>query len=379
MCPNTCWRFSVPTRTRYSPSPPASREPQVLRPSKSPTLVISSPHWLASRLITFTPSAAPSSMAETGERKCTCVSAVTQPCSRQGRTFSSLDLDLLRLGRDLDDLAHRPDLEAFGDLDVDLAQRQLDQRLAVDVGAGVGTGQVVPVQDVGEVHAVILEPGRVEDAVAVHRRQVFAPFAVDVQLDRHRPAAAALDDAQRDRLLGGRDRADGASGAVPSKSAPSTSDTGITRLPSGREVETGFRVGGVLDQDLAGGKLRQLVVVALLPGVVRVDQARRGRDHLPQIELDLLEQAHPRPGPAGRFRPPGSTRRALRRGCQRKGSSATSPAEMAEITTAPAAGSKRKPAISFLGMGVLPGPQPVHPRAIIRGHDARLAPAPRWP
>ena len=27
-------------------------------------------------------------MAETGERKCTCVSAVTQPCSRQGSTFS---------------------------------------------------------------------------------------------------------------------------------------------------------------------------------------------------------------------------------------------------------------------------------------------------
>ena len=24
MCPSTCWRFSVPTRTRYSPSPPAS-------------------------------------------------------------------------------------------------------------------------------------------------------------------------------------------------------------------------------------------------------------------------------------------------------------------------------------------------------------------
>jgi len=89
MWPKTCCRFSVPTRTRYSPSPPASREPQVVWPSKSPTLVISSPHWLASRLTTFTPSPAPSRSAEAGERKWTWVSAVTQPRSRQGSTFSS--------------------------------------------------------------------------------------------------------------------------------------------------------------------------------------------------------------------------------------------------------------------------------------------------
>ena len=56
MCPSTCIRFSVPTRTRNSPSPPKSRAPNVVRPSKSPTLLNISPHWLASRLTTLTPS-----------------------------------------------------------------------------------------------------------------------------------------------------------------------------------------------------------------------------------------------------------------------------------------------------------------------------------
>ena len=130
--------------------------------------------------------------------------------------------------------------------------------------------------------------------MAVDRRQVFARFAVDVQLDRHRPAPAALDHAQRDRLLGGRDRMDGAVGrrAV----VTGAFDLGYRDHPAAGgagEVEAGFRVRGVLDQDLAGGKFRQLVVVALLPGVVRVDQPRGGGDHLPKIELDLFEQPVP--------------------------------------------------------------------------------------
>ena len=41
----------------------------------------------------------------------------------------------------------------------------------------------------------------------------------------------------------------------------------------------------------------------------------------------------------------------MRRGCQRSGNSTTSPAEMAEIMTVPAIGSKRKPVIVFSGWG----------------------------
>ena len=89
MCPSTCIRFSVPTRTRNSPLPPKSRAPKVVAPSKSETLLNISPHWLASRLTTFTPSAAPSSSAVCGLRKWTWVSAVTQPRSRQRNTRSS--------------------------------------------------------------------------------------------------------------------------------------------------------------------------------------------------------------------------------------------------------------------------------------------------
>ena len=127
--------------------------------------------------------------------------------------------------------------------------------------------------------------------MAVNRRQVFARLAVDVQLDRHRPASAALDHAQRDRLLGGRDRMDGAVGRrAVGTSAFDLGDRDHPAAGGAGEVETGFRVRGVLDQDLAGGKLRQLVVVALLPGIVRVDQPRGGGDHLPKIELDSFEQ-----------------------------------------------------------------------------------------
>ena len=56
-------------------------------PSKSPTLLNISPHWLASRLTTLTPSAAPSSSAVCGLRKWTWVSAVTQPRSRQRKAL----------------------------------------------------------------------------------------------------------------------------------------------------------------------------------------------------------------------------------------------------------------------------------------------------
>ncbi len=66
--------------------PPRSEAPNVLRPSKSPTLLNISPHWLASRFTTLTSSALPSSCAVAGLRKCTCVSAVTHPRPRQSST-----------------------------------------------------------------------------------------------------------------------------------------------------------------------------------------------------------------------------------------------------------------------------------------------------
>ena len=79
---------------RPHPDKPFPVSPELLRaerrfPSKSPTFAINSPNWVASTLTTLTPSAAPSSSAVGGDRKWTCVSAVTQPSSRQWRAFSS--------------------------------------------------------------------------------------------------------------------------------------------------------------------------------------------------------------------------------------------------------------------------------------------------
>ena len=116
----------------------------------------------------------------------------------------------------------------------------------------MGTDQVIPVEDVGEVDAVVLEPGRVEDAMAVDRRQILAGFAVDVEFDRHRPPLAALDDAQRHRLLGGRDRMDGAVGRrTVVTGAFDVSDRDHPAAGGASEVEAGCRVRGVLDQHLA--------------------------------------------------------------------------------------------------------------------------------
>ena len=293
-----------------------------------------------------------------------------------GQDLLQLDFDLLRLGRDLDDFPHRPDLEALGDFDIDLPQRQLDPRFTVDVGAGVGTGRIIPVQDVGEVDAVVLEPGRVKDTMAVDRRQVFASLAVDMQLHRHRMPPAALDHAQHDRLLGRRDRKGSAVGYHAAGS--SAFHLGYRDDPAAvcvEEVETGLWMRGVLDQNFAVRQLRKLVVVAVLPGVVRVDQARRRGDHLSEIELDLFQQPilvqlrseglplgqgqtglAPRP-PAQRdlANVPGGDRRDQDRAGERLEAKADD---------------------RFLGIRVLPGPQPVHPRAVICGRDARLTPAP---
>ena len=239
----------------------------------------------------------------------------------------------------------------------------------------MGAGALGPVQDVGKVHAVILEPGRVEDAVAVDRRQVLAPFAVDVQLDRHGPAAAALDHAQRDGLLW-RARRAGAGCRTP---ASSTAETGMTWLPDGPDrwkQASGWAVYSI--RISVGGQLGELVVVGVGPGVVGVEQARRGGDHLAQVELDLLEQpVLVQVGPEG-----------LARGQRQPGLAARLPAQGERGDVAGGDGRQDDHAghrleaqagDGLVGVGVLPGPQPVDPRARIGGVDARLGPAPVGP
>ncbi|MBA7707999.1 hypothetical protein ES703_116886 [subsurface metagenome] len=34
--------------------------------------------------------------------------------------------------------------------------------------------------EMGKVHAIVLEPGWVEDAMAINRNQIFSPFTVDM-------------------------------------------------------------------------------------------------------------------------------------------------------------------------------------------------------
>ena len=212
-----------------------------------------------------------------GERKCTCVSAVTQPFSRQGRTrsismisssVSGVISNTLRSGRISKPLETSRYTRPSG---------RSSSRLAGDIGAGVGV-------HMAEIDAVILEPGRVDDAVAVDRRQVLPAGAVHVQLDRGALSAALLAHLQAHALVGRRQRAQERAGLA----GPHLGDG--NHLPAG-QVETGIRMGGVFDQQAEFGPDRELVVVAGLPALVRVLQAGCGGDHLAEVQLNLFEQA----------------------------------------------------------------------------------------
>ena len=134
-----------------------------------------------------------------------------------GQHLFNFDGDLPRVGGHVEYLAYRPDLKTFGDFDVHLAQRQIDGRLPGNVGAEVRAdwlGERVQAQsrqvEMDKVGAIVLEPGRVGDAVAIDRRQILPRLTVNVQLDRYRlGAAAAVHHLQRHPLRCRSDRLDG--------------------------------------------------------------------------------------------------------------------------------------------------------------------------
>ena len=138
---------------------------------------------------------------------------------------------------------------------------------------------------VGEVRAVIFEKVGVEDALPVKRRQVLAPLAVHVQLNRHRFAAGALNHPQPDSLRRRRHRPDQLARCL-------RFDLVNRDHPPIRKVEAGVGVGGIFDEHLILGGPWVLVVVGVLPAVIGVKQARRRTDDLPQVELHLFEQPH---------------------------------------------------------------------------------------
>ena len=67
-------------------------------------------------------------------------------------------------------------------------------------------------------------------------------------------------------------------------------DLGDGDHPAIPQVEAGLGVGCVFDQHLVGRELREQIVERGRPGLVRINRARRSRDHLTQIELDLLSR-----------------------------------------------------------------------------------------
>ena len=104
-----------------------------------------------------------------------------------GQHLLDLDHDLFGGRLDLVDSPQRGRISnPLGNLDIDLAQRQLEDGLAVDVGAGVDRPGRACIH-MPKIRAVIFIPGQVEQARPVDRGQVFAGFAMDMQLDRHRP------------------------------------------------------------------------------------------------------------------------------------------------------------------------------------------------
>jgi hypothetical protein len=62
----------------------------------------------------------------------------------------------------------------------------------------------------GMIVVIVQKPGGVEDTVVINRGQVLACLAMNVQIDRHRPAAAAFHYSQLDSPIGGSNRLNGA-------------------------------------------------------------------------------------------------------------------------------------------------------------------------
>lgn len=278
-----------------------------------------------------------------------------------GQDPLDLEHDLRGVRPDLDDPPHGPDLEALRHLDVDLAQGQVDRGPPRYVRAIMDAG-------VEKVDAVVLEPRAVRDAVAVDGREVLTGLAVDVELDRHRAARPPLDHAELDAPRG---RRHDLQGPRPARALELRNGNG---LPAG-QVKSRARVRGVLDKYFARGHLGEAVVVRGLPGLFRVDGAPGGRDHLPEVERDLLEEA-----PVVEV---GPELDALRQPEERLPPRA--PPEGRALGPAgrdprddecPLHGLEPEGYKGRLGARILPRPEPVHPGPVVGARDARLPVAP---
>jgi len=268
------------------------------------------------------------------------------PSLPPGQDLRNLHRDLLGGTRDLDDLPNRADLEALRDLEVDPPQRQIHRRLPADVRAAVSS-------PVDEVHAVVLEPGGVGNAVTIQRGQVLPGLAMQVQLYRHRGATGLVHDAQAHAASGRSDR-------LQRAGVRFALQRGDGNGLAARETEARVRMGRVLHQHLVRGLFRRHVVLTPCPAIGGIDRPGRGRDHLPQVELHLREQAFGvkagletlarREGEHGLpARPP--PKRILR-------GIAGGDAEEQQVAFA---GLEADGSDGLAGLWVLPGEEPVHP------------------
>ena len=91
--------------------------------------------------------------------------------------------------------------------------------------------------------------------MAVHGSKILAPFAMDVELDRHALAAVALNCPQDNALPGRLNHLE--------RWRPSGLDLRHGDCMATREVKTGIRMSGILDQYLGVGLVRGLVVISL--------------------------------------------------------------------------------------------------------------------
>ena len=133
MCPSTCIRFSVPTRTRNSPSPPKSRAP---KRGAAVEVADVAEHLapLAGQQVDDVDPLRRSLQQRHLRAEEVDVGIGGDPAAlAPGQRPLQLEGQLVRLRRDLDGGADRGDLVAAADLDGDAAERQIDDALAGDV------------------------------------------------------------------------------------------------------------------------------------------------------------------------------------------------------------------------------------------------------
>ena len=213
------------------------------------------------------------------------------PALTPGQYFLNDQLNLRSLRTNFDDLPNRSNLESLADFNKDLPQRELENRLTGNVDASMDFLVL-------ELSTIVLKPAAIRPAVSIKWGQILPGLPMDMEFYRYWSSTVLLHDTDRDTL-----------GCRPNRRQRPMIwlvETSYRDRLSSLQTELGIGMGGVFNQEFVLRYFRKLIIVRAGPIVIRILGQQLGRDHLPQIQLHLTEQATIQeswfePGPLGKL------------------------------------------------------------------------------